>query len=433
MTIFEADWVCPASGPPIRAGAIAVEEGRIRSVAPASSLEGPKITFRGCAIVPGFVNAHAHLELTILRGYLESGSFLDWIQTLVRTKYQLLSSDDLKISAQLGAMEMLQAGVTAVGEVMDLGTGLAAMIEFGLQGVAYQEVFGPADAVAENSLRSLREKIDFYRSDETETLRIGVSPHAPYSVSKTLYQRTAELARRENLLLAAHIAESALETAFVKDGAGPFANAFLSRGIDVVPRGKQPVAYLDSLGLLGPGTLLIHAIEIDDHDLARIAATGSAVVHCPKSNAKLGHDIARVADMRSAGVAVSLGTDSVASNNVVDMFEEMRSAIFHQRILTGRVESLSASDAFRMATIDAARCLRLDGSLGSLEPGKRADFAVIDLSGAATQPVYDPVATMVYSASRANVKATYVGGKLVSLDAAALIKEASAIAARLHG
>jgi 5-methylthioadenosine/S-adenosylhomocysteine deaminase len=433
MMIFEADWLCPASGEPIRNGAIAVEHGRIREVGPASGMQGPRTAFKGCAIIPGFVNAHTHLELTLLRGFLENGSFLDWIQTLVRTKYQVLSPEELKVSAQLGALEMLQAGVTAVGEVMDVGTGLEAMVEFGLQGVAYQEVFGPADAVAENSLRGLREKLDYCRKHETATLKVGVSPHAPYSVSKTLYQLTGEYARRNGLLMAAHIAESPLETDFVKDGTGPFAQAFLSRGIDVVPRGQHPVAYLDSLGLLGPDMLLIHAIEIDDGDLQRIAATGATVVHCPKSNAKLGHDIARVSDMRCSGIPVSLGTDSVASNNVVDMFEEMRTAVFFQRILTGKVQALSAADVFRMATIDAALCLRLDKELGSLDPQKRADFAVVDLSTAATQPVYDPIETMVYSASRGNIKATYIGGNPVALDASPLLREAAAIAAKLQG
>src|SRR5205814_4429784 len=165
---------------PIRNGAFSVERGRIVRVGAAAEVPGTqRIRYKGCAIIPGFVNAHAHLELTILRGLLENLPFTEWIQGLVRTKYRLLTRDDLQISAQLGAIEMLRAGVTTVAEVMDVGTGWEAMREFGLQGIAYQEVFGPAESVAEESMKQLIAKLDSYRKDETEALRIGVSPHAP--------------------------------------------------------------------------------------------------------------------------------------------------------------------------------------------------------------------------------------------------------------
>jgi cytosine/adenosine deaminase-related metal-dependent hydrolase len=433
LTIYEADWVCPGAAAPIRHGAIAVQNGQIAAVGPADDLNGsPRVRYPGCAIIPGFVNAHAHLELTILRGFLEDLPFMDWILRLVRAKYQSLTRDALKVSAQLGALEMLRAGVTTVAEVMDVGAGWEALKEFGLQGVAYQEVFGPADSVAAESMSGLRSKVERRRAEETETLKIGVSPHAPFTVSRTLYEATRDYARSQSLPMTAHIAESQDELLLVRDGDGPFAKGQRNRGIEVTPRHCTPVAYLDNLGLLGPDMLLIHVIQIEDQDLNRLQTSRTTVVHCPKSNAKLGNRIARVTDMRARGVPVSLGTDSVASNNVVDMFEEMRAAVFYQRSLAGRVNALTAADAFRMATIEGARCLGFEARLGSLDAGKRADFVVVDLSGPATQPVYDPIETMVYSACRSNVRCTFLAGHEVDLDDSEILKQAQAIGERLR-
>jgi cytosine/adenosine deaminase-related metal-dependent hydrolase len=433
MTVYEADWVCPATAPPIPNGAIAVENGRLSRVGRAEDVIGGKrIHYPGCAIIPGFVNAHAHLEITILRGFLEDLPFMEWILRLVRAKYQALSPEAFKVSAQLGAMEMLRAGITTVAEVMDMGAGWDAMKEFGLQGVAYQEVFGPADSVAAESIKNLTIKVERHRPEESDTQRIGVSPHAPFTVSKTLYEATRDYARRERMRMTAHIAESRDEMLLVRDGAGSFAEGQRNRGIEVKGRHCTPIAYLYGMDLSGPDMLLIHAIEIEDQDLERLQSSRTPVVHCPKSNAKLGNRIARVTEMRDRGVTVSLGTDSVASNNVADMFEEMRAAIFHQRILTGHIHSLTSAMAFSMATIEGARCLGLDEQLGSLEAGKRADFAVVDLSRAATQPVYNPIDSMVYSACRSDVRSTFIGGREVDLDETEILREARAVARKLR-
>ena len=405
MTVYQADWICPASSAPIRNGVVGVENGRIAHVGPDSSTPGPeRIVYPGCAIVPGFVNAHAHLELTLFRGLLGDLTFPEWISKLVRMKYQMCTSEALKVSAQLGAIEMLRGGVTTVGEVMETGAGWEAMREFGLQGIAYQEVFGPAEGMAAEALRGLSEKVSLHRRRESGTQRIGVSPHAPYTVSKSLYTAVRDYARREGLRMTAHIAESRDETAFVRDGTGPFAESHVRRSIEVVARGCLPIAYLDRLGLLGPDMLLIHAIETDANDIGRMRDTGTFVVHCPKSNATLGHRIAAVTEMRARGVPVALGTDSVASNDAFDMFAEMRAVVAQQQ--------LGSEEAFRMATIEGARALGLESHLGSLEPGKRADFAVVALG----RPSADPVQDMVGSARPASIAATFVGGREVSVD-----------------
>src|SRR2546426_6365289 len=431
MTIYEADWICPVSSPPIRHGSIAVDNGTIAS-RPAGERQNV-VTFRGCAIIPGFVNAHSHLELTILRGFLEDLAFSEWIPKLTRAKYQDLGRDEMLASARLGCVEMIRAGVTCLGEVMDLGTAWEAMREFGLQGVAYQEVFGPAENQADEALAALKQKIENYRKDETETLRVGVSPHAPYTVSAKLYRAVNELAGRENLRLTTHIAESEDEGMFVRWGAGPFAERWSERGIPVEPPGCTPLAYIDSLGLLRPETLLVHAIDLEDTDFQLLREKRPALVHCPKSNAKLAHGIARIPEIRDTGITIGLGTDSVASNNVVDMFEEMRAAIFQQRARTKQLDAINAESAFRMATLGGAECLGLSKLLGSLDPRKRADFVVIDLTDPAVQPVYDPITAMVYSASRHNVRATFIGGREMRVDSKDLIEECAAIAERLMG
>jgi 5-methylthioadenosine/S-adenosylhomocysteine deaminase len=262
--------------------------------------------------------------------------------------------------------------------------------------------------------------------------RIGVSPHAPYTVTRRLFESVRDYAAVEGLPLTIHIAESLAESQFIYYGEGPFADSHRERGFTVEALGISPIEHLYRMGLLKPRTLLIHAIQLDDRDIEILRHTRPAVVHCPKSNAKLAHGTARVEDMLRAGLSVGLGTDSVASNNTIDMFEEMRSAIFQQRTRTGRIDALDAAAALRMATLGGAECLGLSAEIGSLEAGKRADFVVVDLNDPALQPVYDPVEAMVYSASRRNVRETYLAGQAVRIESERLMQQAGSIADRLQ-
>ena len=436
MTIYDADWVCPISSSPVRNGSLAVDKDRIAPLPPGEAGQRPgedshRVKFPGCAIIPGFVNAHSHLELTIMRGFLDDLPFAHWIPKLTRAKYQQLSRDEMLSSARLGCIEMIRAGVTCLGEVMDLGTAWEAMREFGLQGIAYQEVFRPAENQVDQSLGGLVKKVDAYRPAQTETLRVGVSPHAPYTVSAKLFQAVNRYAEREKLRMTTHIAESEDEGMFVRWGAGPFAERWTERGIPLSPAGCSPVEYMDKLGLLRPDTLLVHAIDLEDTDFEILRNKRPAIVHCPKSNAKFAHGIARIPQLRETEIPIGLGTDSVASNNVVDMFEEMRAAIFQQRARTQRLDALDAKSVFRMATLGGAECLGLANHLGSLDPGKRADFVVVDLNDPAVQPVYDPIDAMVYSASRHNVRATYIGAREIKVDPTEIVRECAAAAKKL--
>ena len=405
MIAYKADWICPITSGPVQGGVLLVEGSRIVGVAETRDHPGVEyLEYPGCAIIPGFVNTHTHLELALFHGFLDKLSFADWISELVRIKYGHCTPDVLKMSAQLGAMEMLKTGVTAVGEVMDAGTGWDAMLEFGLQGIAYQEVFGPDDAVALEALKGLRGKVDGYLARQTPNQRIGVSPHAPYTVSRSLFEGVRDYARRDGLRMTAHIAESHDETLFVRQGAGAFGTRHRKRNIRVTPRGCSPVAYLDSLGMLGEDMLLVHAIETDAADIRRIHETGSYVAHCPKSNMFFGHGIAPVAEMHGQGVCVTLGTDSAASNDGMDMFAEMRVVKAQQH--------LGFQDVFRMATIEGAQALGMEDVVGSLEAGKRADFVVVRLKDSRG----DPFEEMVRFAEVADVKATYLGGREAAVD-----------------
>src|SRR6267142_2457933 len=429
MTIFEADWLCPVSSAPVRNGRLAVENGRIARDAAGDGHD--RVGFPGCAIIPGFVNSHAHLELTILRGFLEDLPFATWIPRLTRAKYQQLTKDDMLASARLGAIEMIRAGVTCVAEVMDIATGWQAMQEFELQGIAYQEVFGPGESQSAEAIAGLQQKIDSHRAHETQPRRIGVSPHAPYTVSAKLFEAVNEYSSSEKLPITTHVAESKEEGLLVRHGTGPFAERLRERGIPFAAAGCSPIAYLDRFGLVRPEMLLVHTVDLEDTDFDILRQRGPSVAHCPKSNAKLAHGISPIPEIRGTGIRLGLGTDSVASNNVVDMFEEMRAAIFQQRGRTQRLEALDAKAAFRMATLGGAECLGLTPHLGSLDPGKRADFVVVDLSDPAVQPVYDPIDAMVYSASRHNVRATYIGGKEMKIDTAEIVRECAAIARKM--
>lgn len=431
MKAFHADWLCPVGGPPVSDAFLLVLNGRVSEIASEPPADASVERFAGCAIVPGFVNVHTHLELTLLRGFLEGLRFHEWIRVLTKTKYAL-DREDLLVSARLGALECLVSGVTTVGEVMDIGTGWDAMGEFGLRGLAWQEVFGPSPDAAGDALTSLEEKLAARSAEATGLRRLGVSPHAPYSVSETLYRAVAARAAREAWPIAMHIAESVEEGRFVREGGGVFAEAWRRRGIEVPVHGMGPVEYVDRLGLLGSRTLAIHAIDVSTEEIARLAATGSGVAHCPMSNLKLGHGIAPLREFLDQGIPVGLGTDSVASNNAVDMFQEMRLAVYLQASRLNDPRAVTGAEALRMATLDGARCLGLDADIGSLEPGKCADFVVVDLDTPATRPVYDPVEALVFSASRANVRATYLGGERVVIDPTELCARAQSLAPRLE-
>jgi cytosine/adenosine deaminase-related metal-dependent hydrolase len=266
-----------------------------------------------------------------------------------------------------------------------------------LRAIVYLEVFAREPAEAERQYGEKRTLVT-----ETELVRIGISPHAPYTCSVDVYAWCLSL----GIPVGTHLAESSSESAWLVDGSGPLAplSALL-----VPPTGRRAVASLDSV--LGPDLLCAHCVDLEPAEIALLAARSVPVAHCPRSNALLGCGIAPLAELRGAGVTVGLGTDSPASVPSFDMFEELRTAIAVARARERRPDALLAADALRLATLDAARALRLDAQVGTLEPGKRADLAVVSLAGSPYHPVEDPAAAVVFGGSPERVLETIVDGR----------------------
>jgi len=417
-TVYSAEWVLPVSAPPIRDGAVLVDEtGRIAAVAPSDALprmEDAEVVSLGAAVLmPGLVNVHAHPELAMFRGALEELAFTDWIVRLVGAKRSALVEADYGVAARWTAVEAVRAGITTLAATEASGVAASVFREVGLRGIVYREVFGPDPAQVKGAMDDLERALAVLRAEETELVRVGISPHAPYTVSDELFRAAAEFAVREEVPIAIHIAESAAERALVVEGAGEFAPGLRARGIATPPRGRSSIEMLTRLGVLEARPLLIHCVELDEADIRLIADSGSAVAHCPIANAKLGHGVAPYPALVAAGVRVGLGTDSVGSNNRIDLLEEARVASLLQRAVHRRPDLLPAKELLRLCTLEGARALGLEARIGSLEPGKDADLCAVSLAAPHTAPIHDPVTALFHAARGSDVVLTAVRGRIL--------------------
>jgi cytosine/adenosine deaminase-related metal-dependent hydrolase len=431
--IYSARWVLPIIASPIEHGAVAIDGSRILAVGSRDEIRSqfPNSEvkqFGEAAILPGFVNAHSHLELTVMRGFLEAqeGDFFAWLRKLTVAR-MAMNDEDLMVSATCGAIEAAAAGVTCVGDSSSFAVqSMQALRQVGLRGIVYQESFGPDPAVAEQNFAILREHVQRMRGHENNLVRAGVSPHAPYTVSPRQLEMISRLAIDEKLPLMMHAAESEAERLFMTKGTGAFAEGLQKRAIEWRAPGTSTVQYLKQVGILDTTPLLAHCINVDDSDLSAIKESGSGIAHCPKSNAKLGHGIAPFARFLKADVNVGLGSDSVASNNTCDILAEARFATLLARASKPeeRSESLGANEALFAATLGGARALGLDHQIGALKPGLEADLAIVSLGGTHQQPATNPVDTLIFSSSGADVVTTIVAGKeIYRRDSAAPVEE----------
>jgi aminodeoxyfutalosine deaminase len=400
-----AGWVLPVAGPPLERGAVLVaSDGRIEAVGPDHEVARPSDTpaaeFPDSILLPGLINTHTHLELTDFEGRINEPEFPDWILRLRQLK-STRTRDDYLAAARQGLADCYASGVTTVADTGDSGAVIQALWEANGSGVAYQEVFGPDPSQLVESMAGLKQRVGELSRFAGPRVRLGVSPHAPYTVSGPLFGAVADWARSEQLPLAVHVAESAAETQFLLAGAGPFARAWLARGIPLPEsNGCSPVAWLEQHRVLTPLTLCIHTVQVGAEDVERLARSGAAVAHCPLSNRAHGHGVAPLLTLLQAGVRVGLGTDSVVSVGRLDLLAEAR--------LAGSASGLSPERLLELCTLGGARALGLADQVGSLETGKWADCAVIRATGPGATP-----AQRVLGSAPENVIRTYVGGREV--------------------
>ena len=427
----------PVSAAPIEFGAVAVNGPQIIGVGsqneitdrfPQSHVED----FGEALILPGLINTHTHLELTLMRGYLEHEDFFAWLRKLTIARLEKLTADDLRVSATWGACEAVRAGITCVGDASDSAMmSMLALNDVGLRGVVFQESFGPDPRQVNENFATLKAKVAELRDIETELVRVGVSPHAPYTVCAPQLDLIAEFAGNEKLPLMMHAAESHDEELLVREGCGTFADKFVQRGIEWSAPRLSTIQYLKQRGILDRQPLLAHCIRVDDADIETLSETGSKVAHCPKSNAKLGHGRAPFAKFLAAGVAIGFGSDSVASNNTCDILEEARFAVLFSRAGDGD-RLITASDAMETATLGGARCMDLEGQIGQLSENAQADLAVLSLTGAHQIPNHDPAATAVFASSGRDVVLTVIAGREVYRDGRVVGVDEERLRARMN-
>ncbi len=406
-----AQYVLPVSQPPIRDAALLIEGTSIRAAGPRAVLKRgyPGVPWRDLGeaiLLPGLVNVHTHLELSTLRGQVPPGrSFADWVIHLLE-KRSRLTSETYAPAVEQGITELIRSGTTCVGEVSSAGASLGGLKQNGLRGVVYHEVIGPdqarAEGIAEMSFGRLERMRDEARGG---LLEIGISPHAVYSVSPRLFEWCREAQQRLGLKAAIHTAESPAEIEYLRSGTGEIRTRLLrATGWGEIPPpalGATPVDYLSRLGMLDPRCLLVHAVHLTEEDLDIGAKSGVAVAHCPRSNAYLDVGRAPLKAFRDRGIPVGLGTDSLASNESLSLWDEIRFA--HQ----AHEGLLSPAEWIGMATVGGARALGLDMVIGTLDPGKQADVTALALD----DPGADPYEYLVHKAAPEKVLLTVVGGK----------------------
>ena len=399
MRVVSAEWVLPVEGAPIENGALAIEDGRIAAVGTIDEL-GAGDHFEEAAIIPGIVNAHSHLEYAVYAGFGDGLSFAPWLATHIERKARI-DRPQTEAIARLGGARCLASGITTIGDAAFTGAVAHACSELGLRAIVYLEVFGRDPAQA---LRQFEEKVDYVGPAVSDRVRIGVSPHAPYSCSTEVYAACLEL----GVPVMTHFNESQDELDWLLHGEGPMKPV---EALLVDPDGQSGIRRLAAAGLLDSRIVAAHCVKVDSEEIGLLAQHDVAVVHCPRSNGFLGCGIAPLADLRAAGLRVGIGTDGVSSVPSHDAFEELRAAIWAARARSEHADTLSATEALELATLGGARALGLEDEIGSLVAGKRADVAVISLSGSPYLPWEDPAAAVVYGGGPERVLATLVDGE----------------------
>lgn len=412
--------------------AVAVADGRITELLDAEAARQkyrPAVVVDrpGHVLIPGLINAHTHAAMTLFRGIADDLPLNTWLSDGIWPHEKRWASAELVRDGTRHAIaEMLKCGVTCFSDQYFFPEVVAATaVELHMRAMVGTPVIDFATAWSGDAADCLQKGIDLVHDRYVDHPLVSTcfAPHSTYVVSDVAFRDLRVLADQLDARIQIHLHESAEE---VRQS--------------LQSTGRRPFERLSDLGLVNSSLLAVHAVHMTDTELARMADAGVAVAHCPHSNLKLASGIARVSAMQAAGVTVALGTDGAASNNTLDMLAEMRTAALLAKAASGNAAALPAAAALRMATIDGARALGLSDTIGSIEPGKWADLTCIDLQSLNSQPVYDPVAQVVYTARSEQVSDVWVAGRhlvdsgrLTQLDEAELLGRSAEWQQRIAG
>jgi 5-methylthioadenosine/S-adenosylhomocysteine deaminase len=403
--IIHARWVIPVKpdGEVLDNHSIVIDDGRISAIVTqtdSTTIEAREsIDLPGHALIPGLINAHTHSAMSLFRGLADDLPLMSWLNDYIwPAEQRWVHEEFVADGSRLAIAEMLRSGTTCFNDMYFFPdvTGRVAS-QAGIRANIGLILIDFPSAWADDADGYLDRAVtvhDQFRSDPL--IRSGFAPHAPYSVSDEPLQRLVTLANELDLPVHMHVHETAAEI-----------SASLQQ------HGCRPIERLQRLNLLNPALIAVHMTQLEDNEIAAVAAAGSHVVHCPQSNLKLASGHCPVGRLLDAGINVALGTDGAASNNDLDMFAEMQSAALLAKGIGGDACALPAEQALAMATVHGARALGIDRETGSLEVGKSADIVAVNLAQPETQPVYNPISQLVYAAGREQVQHVWIRGRQV--------------------
>lgn len=404
--IITARWVVPVepAGSVLEGHAVVVRDRRIVALMPA---EAARLAYSATQVLdlpahvllPGLINLHTHAAMTLMRGLADDLPLMQWLNDHIWPAEAMhVCPDFVYDGTLLACAEMLKGGVTCFNDMYFFPEHAArAALDAGMRaslGMICIEFPTSYASDAQDYLRKGLAVRDRYRGEPL--LSFCLAPHAPYTVSDRSFEQIAIYAGELEVPIHMHLHETQDE---IQESVARF--------------GVRPLERIHRLGLLGPGLIAVHAVHLTEHEIELLAMQGANVAHCPSSNLKLASGIAPIARFAERGLNIGLGTDGAASNNRLDLFEEMRLAALLAKAASGRASSIPAETALHMATLGAARALGLDDSLGSIAPGKLADLIAVDLDAISLSPVYHPISHLVYAAAREDVSHVWVAGRLL--------------------
>ncbi len=355
------------------------------------------IVLAGHALLPGFVNLHAHSAMCLLRGLADDLALMDWLNQHIWPAEKLHVSDEFVFDGSVQAMaEMIRGGTTTVNDMYFYHQAVArAGIHTGMRTVVGCSILEFPTGYANDADDYIHKAIEAYQRFAGQNgVDFRLAPHAPYTVADETFKKIVALSEKHNIGIHCHIHETLDEVAE-----------------SVKQHGVRPLQRLHQLGLLSAKLIAAHVVHATDEEIALLQKTGVHVAHNPASNLKLASGFARIHAMQNAGINVGIGTDGSASNNKLDLLADVRMAALLSKAESGNPTALNAAQALEMATLSGARALGMEQSIGSLVEGKQADIIAIDLSALETQPIYDPISQIIYAAGREQVSHVWVAGR----------------------